>query len=73
MIKKITALLMLSFCMVCCRQPKECTNIVKAPQPFLDYYYFPNGSYWVYRLESDSAVVYTVTIETKTPYYAAPG
>ena len=36
----------------------ECPQITQAPQAFLDYWYFPEGSQWVYRLQGSIPTVY---------------
>lgn len=36
----------------------ECPQLTRAPQAFLDYWYFPEGSYWVYRLRGINPAVY---------------
>lgn len=44
--------LALAFTMGACKKQEvvqECDQVEKAPQDFLDYWFFPEGSYWVYR------------------------
>ena len=31
----------------CKKEVAECTHLTRAPQAFLDYWYFPEGSSWV--------------------------
>ena len=40
-----------------------CETIEQAPQAFLNYWYFPPGSWWVYRLQGDTAVTDTVRVD----------
>lgn len=61
----------------CKKQPAvtECPQITRAPQAFLDYWYFPKGSFWVYRLRGSNPVVYdtmrvTRADESHTTYYS---
>ena len=35
----------------------ECAQVVRAPQAFLDYWFFPEGSYWVYQQRGSSPAV----------------
>ncbi len=53
----------------------ECPQLTRAPQAFLDYWYFPKGSFWVYRLKGASPAVYdtmrvTQADENHTTYYS---
>jgi hypothetical protein len=45
----------------------ECDYILEAPQEFLDYWYFPDGSWWVYQL--NDTIIDTVTISTSKTHY----
>lgn len=41
----------------------DCTEIKEAPKEFLDYWYFPKGSWWVYQLQDSTQKVFdTVTL-----------
>lgn len=40
----------------CRKQPAECPQFTRAPQAFLDYWYFPEGSSWIYRLREANPV-----------------
>lgn len=40
-----------------------CKELAKAPQEFLDYWHFPNGSMWVYKLDSSEDIYDTVIVE----------
>ena len=42
----------------CKKEPSECVQLSRAPQAFLDYWYFPEGSTWVYRLKGRTPAVY---------------
>jgi len=52
------ALLLFSVLGACKKEPSECVQLSRAPQAFLDYWYFPEGSTWVYRLKSSTPAVY---------------
>ena len=42
----------------------ECPEIKAAPQEFLDYWFFPEGSWWVYQLvDEDTAIFDTIYTE----------
>lgn len=45
----------------------ECDNILEAPQEFLDYWYFPDGSWWVYQI--NDTIIDTVTISTSIKHF----
>ncbi|MBC6700264.1 hypothetical protein [Hymenobacter sp. BT190] len=50
--KIIPSIFMLSVCLASCRKEEviqECPQVGQAPQAFLNYWYFPEGSYWVYK------------------------
>lgn len=42
----------------CKKQARECAQLTRAPQAYLDYWYFPEGSQWVYRLRGARPAVY---------------
>lgn len=42
----------------CHKEPAECPQLSRAPQAFLDYWYFPVGSSWVYQLKGRTPAVY---------------
>lgn len=70
------AALLLSVALGACqKQAAECPQLTLAPQAFLDYWYFPKGSFWVYRLRGTTPAVYdtlrvTRSDETHTTYYS---
>jgi len=37
---------------------EECPQVAEAPQEFLNYWFFPEGSYWVYRQRGSAPAVY---------------
>ena len=48
----------------------DCAEIVEAPTDFLDNWYFPEGSWWVYKLEDSSKIIYdTVYMQRVNRYY----
>ena len=36
----------------------RCSSVISAPQEFLDYWFMPKGSWWVYRLKGSNPAVY---------------
>lgn len=57
-----------------CDRTPECQKIYEPPQDFLDYWYFPEGSWWIYKLKDTVPAVYdTVRVtgseDFKTPSY----
>ncbi len=54
----LAALLLAATLGACQKQPAECPRLTRAPQAFLDYWYFPEGSTWVYQLRGASPAVY---------------
>lgn len=45
-----------------CRDRCACETMEEAPQAFLDYWYFPTGSWWVYALKDSAGVYDTVRV-----------
>ncbi|WP_152559750.1 hypothetical protein [Hymenobacter sp. IS2118] len=56
--KRLFLLLLATALSSCRKQPAECPQLTRAPQAFLDYWYFPKGSTWVYQLRGTSPAVY---------------
>ncbi|HEX8329555.1 MAG TPA: hypothetical protein VF629_18605 [Hymenobacter sp.] len=52
------ALLLATALGACKKQPAECPQLTRAAQAFLDYWYFPEGSSWVYQLKGSRPAVY---------------
>lgn len=53
----------------------DCPQLTRAPQAFLDYWFFPKGSLWVYRLQGSTPAIYdTMRVaradEHHTTYYS---
>lgn len=47
------------------KQPEipPCKEFAEAPQEFLDYWFFPKGSFWVYKLDSSADIYDTVVVD----------
>lgn len=45
-----------------CKKEKKCAPIPDLPQDFLDYWFFPKDSWWVYQLK-DSTLIDTLTVK----------
>ncbi len=42
----------------------KCQTVTHAPQEFLDYWFFPQGSWWVYKLKGSEPAVYDTVRNT---------
>lgn len=60
------ALLLAAALGACKKEPQECGKLTSAPQAFLDYWYFPKGSFWVYRLRGSNPIVYDTMRVTRS-------
>ena len=56
-----------------CKKEAECETVLSAPQDFIDYWHFPEGSWWVYRLQGDSTAVDTVRVVNSSDGHVKPG
>ena len=53
--------------------PDECASVLEAPKEYLDYWYFPSGSWWVYKLKDSLPAVYdTVKVTLANSTYFTP-
>jgi hypothetical protein len=74
--KSLYALSLLSLTLLlACKEDEplqKCESVEEAPQDFLDYWFFPEGSYYVYKLRGeerhDTMVVDHITDEYYQPY-----
>ena len=49
----------------------DCTEIKEAPKEFLDYWYFPEGSWWIYQLQDSTKEVFdTIRLAGSAEYYS---
>lgn len=54
--------------------PDKCKIVLEAPSTFLDYWFFPQGSWWVYKLKNSSPAIYdTITVSNSQSEYFEPG
>jgi len=51
-----------------CNKNDECEQVTQAPQEFLDYWFFPEGSWWVYRNQDGEFDTVTCTIRESNFY-----
>jgi len=56
------------FLNIACNKNDECDVITQAPQEFLDYWFFPVGSWWVYRNQDGEIDTVTCTIRESNFY-----
>lgn len=48
----------------------DCTEIKEAPKEFLEYWYFPEGSWWVYQLQDSTKIVFdTIVLRFSDRYF----
>lgn len=58
------SLLFLSLTIFSCKEdpPVSCKSVLEAPKEYLDYWYFQEGSWWVYQLEGSNPAIYDTVI-----------
>jgi len=47
---------------ISCKKRNECETVPEVPKDYLDYWFFPVGSFWVYQLEDSSSAIDTLTV-----------
>lgn len=57
---------------VSCKKRNECETVPEVPKDYLDYWFFPVGSFWVYQLEDSLAVIDTLTVTYVDIYIPEP-
>jgi hypothetical protein len=74
-----TCVLFVLLLLSCCKDDPEdsrpkCQTVTHAPQEFLDYWFFPRGSWWVYKLKGSSPAVFDTVTNTGRleAFYAEP-
>lgn len=65
MFKYLNNLILLSILMLSLSCKKKCETINEAPEDFLNYWFFPNNSWWVYQRMDTTAVIYDTAFATK--------
>ena len=65
--KKLLIIFLLGMLVYACKEkptpkPEVCDVVTEAPEDFLNYFFYPEGSYWVYRQDSAGGLIDTLKI-----------
>ena len=57
---------------ISCKKSNDCETVPEVPKDYLDYWFFPVGSFWVYQLEDSLTVIDTLTVTYVDIYIPEP-